>query len=207
MTLPDEVTLRESVMAEAERGAQRTLSEARARAQRLRTQAEDESDAECAALLDSAGATASRYRRQAVGSARLEAGALRARRREVVLERVFAQAGELLAGPTAIADDLYPSVVEALVRESVAQLGQLDALVIHADARALPALGGATLERIAEETGHRLSLGEQLPRGVGVVVASLDGRLRYDNTFEARMARLRDVLRVEVTQILAGWGA
>jgi V/A-type H+-transporting ATPase subunit E len=36
----------------------------------------------------------------------------------------------------------------------------------------------------------------------GVVITSLDGSVRFDNTFEARLERMRPSLRMEVSETL-----
>jgi V/A-type H+/Na+-transporting ATPase subunit E len=204
MSLAEVRLLRETVLGEAERAAQHTLAVARTQAQRIRAAAESEAELEGADLAVAARSDAARYHQEVVGAAVLEARSLKARRREVVLDRAFALAAARLTGRDAFTDDEWASIVELLVREAVAQLDHVGALVVHGDAAAPAVLDAGMLDRIGEATGHRLSLGEALPEGAGVVVASHDGRLRYDNTFEARMARLRPVLRVEVYRILAG---
>jgi V/A-type H+/Na+-transporting ATPase subunit E len=209
MTLPGVAALRESVMKEAERASRRTLDGANAQAERIRAEAEAEVDRECAGSLDTAGVAVARYRQQVVGSAVLEARSLRARRREVVLDRVLLLASGQLASPSTLSEVNYSAVVEGLVREAVAQLSEVNALVIRGDPAALAILSAGPDEseplmaRIGEATGHHLSLGEPLAQGVGVIVASPDGRLSYDNTLQTRMDRMRDVLRAEIAKIIA----
>jgi vacuolar-type H+-ATPase subunit E/Vma4 len=43
-----------------------------------------------------------------------------------------------------------------------------------------------------------------LPRPVGVIVQSGDGRLRYDNTLQARLNRMRGTLRAPAFRVLMG---
>ncbi len=205
MSLSDVAVLRDSVMSEAEGAAQQVLSAARAEGARMRAQARAEADAACAVLTDEARAMAARYHQKAVGSSILDARSVRARRREVVLDRVFAQAvAELETLAASVGEDAYASIVVSLIAEAAEQIAEVDALVIRGDPASLATLDAATLERLSEALGCRLSVGEPLAQGAGVVVISADGRLRYDNTFRTRLVRLRDALRVEVARILVG---
>jgi len=205
MSLTHVTVLRDSVMAEAEGAAQRVLAEARAQVERIRAHARDEADAECAALTDEARATAARERQKAVGSSVLEARSLRARRREVVLDRVLSLASaQLETLATSLGEQAYASTVVSLVAEAAGQLQEADALVVRGDVMSLAALDAAMLEGLSDALGCRLSVGEPLAQGTGVVVTSPDDRLRYDNTFQTRLVRMRDALRVEVARILAG---
>jgi vacuolar-type H+-ATPase subunit E/Vma4 len=205
MSLAHVTVLRDSVMSEAGGAAQQVLAEARARAERIKAQARAEADAEGAVLMDRARMTAARDYQRAVGSAVLEARALRARRREVVLDRVFSSAAAQLETLAAsVGDEVYASIVLSLVAEAAAQIEAVDALVIHGDATSLATLDAAALDGLSEACACRLSVGELLAQGTGVVVVSPNGRLRYDNTFQTRLVRMRDELRVEVARILAG---
>ena len=200
MTLPEVAALRASVLAEAERAAERTLAAARARAQEIRAQAEAELDAECAAFAAEARVEAARYQQKALGAARLEAHSMSSRRREVVLTQVFARAGSRLQRQI----DSYGRVVPLLVREAATELDGVETLMVHGDEAALAVLDEAALARIGEAVGCRLLAGTVLSQGHGVVVESADGRLRYDNTLEARLARLQPTLRAEIYQLLMG---
>ncbi|MCJ7549640.1 MAG: hypothetical protein MUQ30_08155, partial [Anaerolineae bacterium] len=60
------------------------------------------------------------------------------------------------------------------------------------------------LGQLCREFDIELTLGGLLDEGTGLVVQSQDGRLFYDNTFRARLTRMRSSLRASVFQILRG---
>jgi len=65
------------------------------------------------------------------------------------------------------------------------------------------ALARRVAATLAEE-GKKVSLRAEEARGPsrGVVVLSADGRLRWDNTIEARLRRLRGAIRERIAPIL-----
>ncbi len=195
-------TLQEAIEAEAKRDRERILMEAQSRVQVLRDQAEADAEKQRAQLIRDAETRAARMRQEATGLARLEAQGVRAAKREALLDDVFRQAacrlGELLS-----ADD-YRETVEDLVVDAVSHLGAGGELTILADMQTAAILDQDTLARLAEKTETKLSLGKPLAEGTGVVLQSEDGRLRYDNTLQSRLNRMRAELRASVYRVLMG---
>jgi vacuolar-type H+-ATPase subunit E/Vma4 len=194
--------LREAIAAEAERQRKRVLEDAESQAEQTLSRAKSEAENDAAQIVDAARSKADRMTVETTGAARLEAQTLRFRRREAVLDDVFDAALERVSDPEQIAD--YGAVVEALVTDAVARLSGNHELVIHADPTAQDLLDEDRLARMSRETACALSVGDPLGRGNGVVVASPDGRLRYDNTFGARLERMKANLRTDVYRILTG---
>jgi vacuolar-type H+-ATPase subunit E/Vma4 len=135
--------------------------------------------------------------------ARVEAQSLRLRRREELLERVFAEARARLVhageGPE------YGEIAEALVREAADQVDS-EALAVRADPATARLLSGGLLESIGEDLAVQLILAKPLRTGTGIIVETPDGHTRFDNTLESRLSRIRDQLRAPVFAILAGEG-
>jgi V/A-type H+/Na+-transporting ATPase subunit E len=145
---------------------------------------------------------AARIRREAVGSAGLEARAYKTRRRELLIQRVFDEALERLANPTELED--YKAVVKALVGEASEHLGGLDVVKVTGDKATLDLMDQEFLDHLADVIGYHVEVGEPLLQGSGIMLESPDGRLRYDNTFQTRLSRMRSALRASVYRILMG---
>ncbi len=198
--------LRQAITREAERNVQRIASEAQARAEAIRSEAQAQAAEEAARLLEAARLKASRIRQETVGAAELDAQALKVRARESVLDLVFARAAEVFETPSGLPH--YPTIAVDLVEDAIAHL-RAPELVIHADPETMAALesadsDGKLLGRISERTGCQVVIGQPLLGGTGVVVESPDGHLRYDNTLQSRLARMRSALRSPVYRILVG---
>ena len=95
----------------------------------------------------------------------------------------------------------YRELVRELVREGVEAVGNR--------ARVRPARPDAGLvaevvRELNEEMGLGLELGDPVESAGGVVVESLDGRIVYENTVEARLRKVRREVRMGLSRILVG---
>jgi vacuolar-type H+-ATPase subunit E/Vma4 len=99
---------------------------------------------------------------------------------------------------------------QPLDRAGGSRVGETKSMVILADEVARRVLDEATLQRLEAEAGIEMTLGEVLdqragqPRRLGVVVQSSDGHLRYDNTLQTRLTRMRGGLRASTFRVLMG---
>lgn len=135
-------------------------------------------------------------RHQRLYRAREEVKASLARLRGEYEQRVIGFAKERLADGRG--DDGYPGVLERLVNEALASLGEPGARV-HVDPRD---------ERLAREVLARSDTAVEMIADLstmgGAVVMSSDDRIRIDNTFEARLVRAAEVHRRVLTRRLFG---
>ncbi len=225
-------TLERAIIGDAKEETEQILADAQARAEDIRQQAETQANAKREAILQRAQQEAEILRSHAAAAAQLEAQTLRLKRREQLLERVFAGARQQLASAPQWPD--YEQIARRLVREAVERLGA-DEVLVRADentrrvlddkaladlGKALPPVGGTEGERFPpvggtererfppvggiEGGGVRLRVGEPLARGTGIVLETPDGHRRYDNTLETRLARMQNILRASVYHILMG---
>ena len=194
--------LRETIMTEAKRDRQRILSTAQGQVDEIREQAESDATSERDRIVETAEVKAARIKREAVGSAGLEARAFKTRRRESLIQCVFDEALERLANPSELED--YKSVVEGLVAEASEHLGGLDVVKVSGDKATLDLMDREFLDNLGEVIGYHIEVGEPLLEGTGIILESPDGRLRYDNTFQTRLSRMRSALRASVYRILMG---
>jgi vacuolar-type H+-ATPase subunit E/Vma4 len=121
--------------------------------------------------------------------------------REKLLEKVFAEAGQRL--PEIEKQSDYSQIARRLVHEALVQLKPASAK-IHADKATQKVLTQKIVDELSKEFNVKLSFGEPLEHGTGVIIETDDGHLQYDNTLETRLSRLQNGLRPPVYRILIG---
>lgn len=177
----------EEIRAQAERRARDIRSAAEAEARGVREVAEQEG--------------MRRGRRRAaeiVALAEVEARLEALRDREALIASVLQRAGEQLDGGDSPAQP--EPIFTALVREALDIVADRPATV------RLPAGGDALIEPMRRELGGAGVTVELAPPGSGdpLIVASDDGRLRFDNSFAARLRRSHERLRWLAHEALFG---
>lgn len=190
-----------AVLNEAQTKADQVRADAKAKADAIHQQAQKQAETKRAEILERARKEAEEIRNQALAAARLQAQTLRLKRREKLLDSVFDAARGRLAAVQQWTD--YGQIMRQLTIEALTRL-DADAARIRADRQTQALLTDAVLAEIAKETGVKVQLGTALERGTGVIVETLDGHRQYDNTLEARLARLQNTLRSPVYHILMG---
>jgi len=193
--------LAQVILKEARDEAEQIQSDAQAKAAEILARAREKADADRDVILQRARQDADRLRSQAVASAQLKARTLQLEHREKILNRVFDAAKQKLSGAQQRAD--FDQVASMLLKEAVAQL-RVSEVEIHADDSTRKALEKNALDEISKELKTKITLGEGLTEGVGVVVNAGGGRLHYDNTLETRLNRLQDALRSPTYHVLIG---
>lgn len=192
--------LEQAIMEIAQQEVQTLLSEAQAKAESIRRQAEIEAQVEQKKIIQAAQQEVEKSVHQTIAKAQLEAQMLRLQRREHVLENTFIHVRGQLA---AVADRPdYADVVRRLICEAVKYLGD-EKFAVQADATTQATLTEAFLNDLSQELNVTLELGTPLDKGTGIALVTANGRRRYDNTLEARLARTQDNLRNAVYHILA----
>jgi len=135
-------------------------------------------------------------RRQIIGAAELEARNAQLKTLEKAVVEVFdAAVKELGEGSGA----RYEASLTRLAKEGLEAIGPGARVYCGSkDRRAVSAI----LRRL-EDGRSKLILEEKSIDTIGgVVMTSMDGSVRFDNTFEARLERMRPTLRMEVSAIL-----
>ncbi len=200
--------LERAIIDDAKGETEHILDDARARAEDIRQQAEKQAAAKRDEILQRAQQEVERLRSHAAAAAQLDAQTLKLKRREQLLERVFAEARRQLASAPEWPD--YEQITRRLVREAVERLGA-DEVLVRADERTRKVLNdevladlGESLPPVGGTEGGGLRTGAPLTQSTGVVLETPDGHRRYDNTLETRLARMQDGLRAPVYHILRG---
>jgi vacuolar-type H+-ATPase subunit E/Vma4 len=195
----DPQELEQAIMHEAEAEAKKILDDAHLQATRIKQHAQTEVKAEREAILQEARQKAAAQHKQSYAKAQQEAQMLKLRRREQLLERVFAEARERLASIPGRPD--HVQIGHRLVREAVERLA-VDEIIVRTDGGTWENLDEATLKALGEELGVHLIPGERLAQGTGVVLETPEGHRYYDNTLETRLERIQNTLRAPVYRIL-----
>jgi len=198
--------LRREILSKARRQAEVLIEEAKEEGEVARRQAEEKAQAIREEILREAQEEAASIKQRIVSTAQLEAQRMLLAKREELISQVFAEAQKRLAELRR--SDAYPDVLRRLILEAAAGLGNGE-LIVWANEEDMAMLNDDFLTRVARELDPetRLRRGDS-PVDIdgGVIVERADGRMRYDNSFGARLERLKDELRSQVYRILIGGG-
>jgi vacuolar-type H+-ATPase subunit E/Vma4 len=200
--MADMKALVDAVMSEVERDRERIISHAKSEAQSTIERAHTEASSARNRILQEAEKKVKNHLVEVRATANLEAQSIKLEKRESLINRVFDQAAQRLTTLHQVED--YQRAVHALIEDAVVRMENVDTLVVDTDAVTHELLDQNTLTKLSRDWNCRLMLGEVLAEGTGVIVRSLDGRMVYDNTFQARLVRLKPSLRSPVYQILKG---
>jgi vacuolar-type H+-ATPase subunit E/Vma4 len=193
--------LSDEILADARKKAEREAKRAERDAKQILSRARKQADAATDKVLDAARERAERQARSVLATVEQDIRRDLLEAQEAVLDGIFRQAldrAETRKGYH------YPQAMVALAAEAVAAMDADEVLLGFADgcdriatdewlADVTRRVGRPVALRVADE-----------PEAIdgGVVARSADGRLVYDNSFAARLARLRPALRREVAAII-----
>lgn len=201
--MTSEKVLSDEILKDAATKAERIRKRAEREAKKLVTAAVQEAEADREKVLAAASRRAERAARGILATIEQEArrGLLAAR--EAELDKLFQAALRRLADRKGYD---YPAAVAGLAAEAIRVMGAESVVLELAEADQAM----ATPEWLAEvrrRVGGDVSLAvaeRPAPIDGGVVVRSADGRLLYDNSFAARLRRLRPELRRELAVLVFG---
>jgi len=202
MTQDDNIQrLSREIIQQAEADAEKILSDAKAKADEIRNQAQVTMDGDKKRILQQAKNDADRIRGQAVATAQLKARTLILESREKLLVEIFESAKGKIPAIQQWND--YPAIVENLALEAINQLGTKK-VILHADKVTNELLKDSVLNKISTKFDGTIEIGEPLKKGTGIIAETVDGHLNYNNTLETRLHRLEGELRSPVYHLLMG---
>jgi len=155
-----------------------------------------ETKGEVAKVLETGDRQAESIKRQIIGSAELEARNRLLRTVEEATSLVFQDA---LAKISQRGSAQYEKALTKLIEEGLEVIGKGATVACNSgDKRTVSSIVGQLNQK-----GHAdLKVDEKSVEAVGgVIVSSRDGTVRFDNTFEARLERLKPQLRREVAAV------
>lgn len=186
----------DAVLEQAEKDARATLNQAEKSANQIH---ED--------LMKQARARSEMIQRKILSGVHLDVKRERLLARESMLNSLFEAVQKQFIQFRKKAD--YKSWIHDMVVEGVRALGSNEAaLVVHPDDKDL--FAGAVLKNLEKEVHEKhgitckLTLSDKRLNDGGVILESVDGRTRFDNTFSARMKRFQDELRLMAIREIDG---
>ena len=150
-----------------------------------------------AKTLETGEKQAESVKKQIIGTAELEARNAQLRALEVAVNEVFELATKQISGGSGARQE---KAVTRLIEEGLEVIGPRAKITCASRDRRLVSSAVKKLGR-----GAKVALDEDPIETIGgVVLAAPDGSVRFDNTFEARLERMRPSLRKEIAAILTG---
>ena len=196
--------LADEILNDARKHAKHVLAQAEAETEKVMADAQANSQAEAAKIIGDARSRAERRGGMILRSAEQEIARRKLHAREEVVRQVMTDAAVRVQ---ALPGDLYRRSVVRLSVDAVRQMPS-ESVVLKVSTSAGDGMDPAALaseiqRMLAVEGGIvllRVEPAPDLPRGV--LAESADGKLRWDNTFEARLKRLKAGLRRTIAPVL-----
>ena len=190
---------------EAEQKIQYLLSEAQREAEAIKEEARKRAEARAEWILRKAQTQAEIEKQRIIANAKLEVRKKRLQVQEGLIREVIEALKERLAE---LPDEEYFAILVDLGAQAVRELG-VDTVVLRSNERTLELLKARLNDfkkAVAEKTGVKIKVRRGKPINTigGLLVESLDGSVRVDNTFEARIERFESELRAAIAKALFG---
>ena len=188
----------QKVASEFEGEALADLQEGRQQSIALIDAAKRETMEEVSRILEASVKQSEALKRQVVGAAELEA---RNAQLKVMEKAVNEAVADAMSSIPRLDRKRYTTSLSRLISEGVEVIGQEAKVSCSSN-------DGPLVSSVLEEMRGkhpRIAAGETIPGAIGgVILTTVDGSIRFDNTFEARLERLRPTLRKEVADLLSG---
>ena len=183
-----------AIVEKAEQEKAKVLAEARAEAEKLRAEAVRKAQAQAEAM-----------QRRVLSGVHLEVKKQALQAREDAIGRIFGLLREKLEAHRKSRE--YGPFLKQLILEGVLAL-DAPSLDLTAGEAEKPLCTRTFLDGVVEEAAKRgktvkLNLSKDVLADGGVVLVSGDGRTRFDNSFNARLRRHEDVLRMTAAKALS----
>lgn len=157
-----------------------------------------EANAAVTKILEASVKQVESLKRQIIGAAELEARNAQLKTLEKAVVEVFDSAIKELQGERG---QRYEKSLAHLIKEGIEAIGpkasvycsSKDKKVVQA---AIARAGGGQSRLVLEE--------KSIDTIGGVIMSTMDGSVGFDNTFEARLERMKPTLRMEVSAVLSG---
>lgn len=191
----------------AEEKRESILKEARKEAKEKKSEAQERAEEEKQRIIAKGEKEAKQIKRRELANTRKSARENKLEAREEKIQEVFKKSREEL-GELKEDEEKYGRVLKSLIISGGTAMdgGELSILISESDEKLLEDSDiREAEEKIAEETGRETDL-DILPRledgKEGAIVQKKDGSISSNNTFEARLKRMKSSLRSEIADIL-----
>lgn len=156
-----------------------------------------ETEAAVSKILETSTKQAASIKRQVIDSAELEARNLQLRALEDAVNEVLSEGIKRLPG---LSTSKREEALVRLIKEGVRVIGPKATVSCNVADRKIV----ASVVKVLNKDGVKLTLDQEGIQTIGgVTLGSEDGTVRFENTFEARLERMRQVLRKEIANTLS----
>ena len=186
----------EKIREDSEKEVERIIGEAKKKSEEIIKKSEKDGKKRYEELIIQGKKNAELEKQRIIANARLQAKKLILETKESIIEKTFSLAEKKLRDM--VSSDEYENILRKLIEEAISSIPdkQLQILCDERDRE--------LLRKIIKEF-PRVELSEENISTIGgIIVKSKDGRIQVDNTFETRIERMRNDLRVKVARILFG---
>ena len=195
--------IEEIIINEAKEKAENIIVKAREEAKKVLGKAEQEAKREAEEIISKKKTDAEAQARRILSEAKLEARLKILNAKEQLISEAFDKALEKLKEFSQSAQ--YKTALENLIKDAAIIIRGGDLEVLLPENTNVNIDLSKIAKEVEEQTGVKTSLNiskERIRSIGGVIVRSKDRLLTVDNTFEARLERLREQLRVNVANLL-----
>ncbi len=194
--------LSDAILSEAQKRAESALNAAREEAERLRAAAAAAAAAESEQILRDGAERARKQTQMILRAVEQDAARRRLRAREEVLGEAFALAVEQMRR---VEGEAYRRSVVRLALDGLRNMPG-DEFLLAASGLS-EAEGASVADEVAAALrgagrSARVRFQPASAQARGVVVASADGRVQWDNTYPARLERMKEELRLRAAEVL-----
>lgn len=185
----------EKIKEDTEKEVKAVLEEARSKADGIIKEAQSRAKGEEEEILHRGAREAELVKQRIIADAKLKARKQKLNVKEAAIQAAFGEAEKELRKFGSTAE--YPSVLKKIIKEAVNSIGSEDMEIItnKADRKIV------TQDFLKSLSKFNIALSPQtIETSGGVIVRAKNTEV--DNTFETRMARMRDNLRIKVAKIL-----
>jgi len=194
------VNIIEKIGEDTEKEVKAVLEEAEGKVDEIIKEAQSKAKKEEEEILHRGAREAELAKQRIIADAKLKARKQKLDVKEAAIQAAFGEAEKELQklGSTA----KYPPILEKIIKEAVNSIGSED-MEIMASKADRKILTQDFLNSLSKESGANIALSPQtIETYGGVIVKAKNEKIEVDNTFETRMARMRDDLRTKVAKIL-----
>ena len=195
--------IEEIIINEAKAKAEEIITKAKEKAQKILDEAKREAEKEVNEIINRRKVDAEARARRIISEARLEARLKLLNAKEEVISNAFDAALERLKEFCQTPE--YKEVLENLIKDAAITIGGGNLEVLLSENTNIEPDLSKIAKEVEKQTGTATSIvisKDKVKSIGGAIVRSLDQSFTLDNTFEARLERVREQLRVSVANVL-----
>ncbi|MCS4541204.1 MAG: V-type ATP synthase subunit E family protein [Euryarchaeota archaeon] len=186
---------------------EKIISEAMVRANEIKQRAEMAAKEKKKQIVEKGQIQCKLEEQRIIAEAKIKARQLKLNAQEELLNEAFKRAEEQLK--KIVEKPEYKSHLQHLIEEAVSSIGSRDLEIVCGERERAVLKQNNFLDALSKAISSKMNApvnldisSETANKIGGVIVRTKDRRIEVDNTFEARMQRLKDSLRTKVAHIL-----